>query len=142
MRQESVSSPDTSMEEEEMQEAEEVHMRDLLGNEEDDVEKAASQLMPDDGQLVGGRNSAENARREVSKQGSGLAKLWEDRSLFTQELSQEQTNMQESQTSNKGQGDRCEFDHKLMLNHQTASHLTQNIKFGSELEVKSIVLSI
>ena len=134
MRQESVSSSDTSMEEEETQEAEEVHMRDLLGNEEDDVEEAASQLMPDDvvGQLVGGSNSAEIARREVSKQGSGLAKLWEDRSLFTQELSQEQNNKQESQTSNKSQGGRCESDQQLHQRHQpqgkvSAGALTEQV---------------
>merc|ERR1712192_17251 len=67
MRQESVYSPDTSMEEEEMQEAEEVHMRDLLGNGEEDVEEAASQLMPDDlvDQLVcRSHSAAEEVRSE------------------------------------------------------------------------------
>ena len=113
MRQESVSSPDTSMEEEETQEAEEVHMRDLLGNEEEDVEEAASQLMPDDvvGQLVGGSNSAEEVRCEVTRPGSGLAKLWEDGSLFTQELSQEQTERRQRQPQTKGP---CESDQQVV----------------------------
>ena len=106
MRQESVSSSDTSMEEEETQEAEEVHMRDLLGNDEEDVEEAASQLMPEDlvDQLVcRSHSAAEEVRSEVTRPGSGLAKLWEDGSLFTQELSQVPTEKQENQPPNKGQ---------------------------------------
>ena len=54
-------------------------MKDLLGNEEDDVEEAASQLMPVDvvEELVGESDTAAEVRREVSRPGSGLAKLWE-----------------------------------------------------------------
>ena len=110
MRLDSVSSSesesDTSMEEEDDQEEreEEVHMKDLLGNEEDDVEEAASQLMPVDvvEELVGESDTAAEVRREVSRPGSGLAKLWEDGSLFTQELSQEQTEKQQRQPQTKG----------------------------------------
>ena len=110
MRLDSVSSSesesDTSMEEEDDQEEreEEVHMKDLLGNEEDDVEEAASQLMPADvvEELVGESDTAAEVRREVSRPGSGLAKLWEDESLFTQELSQEQTEKQQRQPQTKG----------------------------------------
>ena len=103
MRLDSVSSSesesDTSMEEEDDQEEieEEVHMKDLLGNEEDDVEEAASQLMPVDvvEELVGESDTAAEVRREVSRPGSGLAKLWDDGSLFTQELSQKHIEKQE-----------------------------------------------
>ena len=94
----SESESDTSMDED-PEEREEVHMKDLLGNEEDDVEEAASQLMPADvvEELVGESNTAAEARV-----GSGLANLWQDASLFTQELSQEQTEKQQRQPETKG----------------------------------------
>jgi len=145
MRQESVISSDTSMEEEETQEAEEVHMRDMLGNEEEDVEEAASQLMPDDlvDQLVGEINTAEET--EVLKQGSGLAKLWEDQSLFTQELSQDQTNKkQESQYQTKGQSGRCDSDQQLLHQLQgkaSAGELSeQMLTLQEEMNVKEVTL--
>merc|ERR1712181_190348 len=71
--------------------------------------------MPDDlvDQLVGEINTAEET--EVLKQGSGLAKLWEDQSLFTQELSQDQTNKKpESRSQTKGQSGRCDSDQQLL----------------------------
>merc|ERR1719430_482746 len=89
MRLDSVSSSESMEDDQEEREEEEVHMKDLLGNEVDDVEEAASQMMPSDvvEELVGESDTA----AEVSRPGSGLAKLWEDGSMFTQELSQEQT---------------------------------------------------
>merc|ERR1719234_2615856 len=143
MRQ-SVSSPDTSMEEEEMQEAEEVHMRDLLGNEEEDLEEAASQLMPDDlvDQLVGEINTAE--QREGLKQGSGLAKLWEDQSLFTQELSQAQTEKQENPSQTKGyQGGRCDSDQQLLHQLQgkaSAGTVPKQVVTLEEINVEEVTL--
>ena len=98
----SKSESDTSMEEETDQEErgeEEVHMKDLLGNEEEeDVEAAASQLMPADvveELALGERDADAKVQREFSRPGSGLAKLWEDSSLFTQELSQNQSEKQQ-----------------------------------------------
>jgi len=126
MRLDSASSSDTSMEEEEYdeEEAEEVQMKDLLGNEEDDLEEAASQLMPADvvDQLVGceSNTAAEKVRRETSRRGSGLAKLWQDKSLFTQELSQVQTEKQQSQPQTKGQGSSCQSDQQLGQPHGKA----------------------
>merc|ERR1719391_1913225 len=125
IRADSASSSDTSMEEEYNVE-EEVQMKDLLGNEEDDLEEAASQLMPADvvEKLVGGESitaAAEEVRREASMRGSGLAKLWEDRSLFTQELSQVQTEKQKSQTQTKGQGVPCDSDNQLCQPHGKAN---------------------
>merc|ERR1711936_768545 len=66
----------------------EVHLKDLLDNNEDDVETRASQLMPKDvvDELLVGR--------DASRSGRGLAKLWEDGSLFTQELSQAEKDQQ------------------------------------------------
>ena len=81
------SSADTSMEDE-TEDVEEVHLKDLLDNNEDDVETRASQLMPKDvvDELLVGR--------DASRSGRGLAKLWEDGSLFTQELSQTERDQQ------------------------------------------------
>ena len=81
------SSADTSMEDE-TEDVEEGHLKDLLDNNEDDVEKGASQLMPKDvvDELLVGR--------DASRSGRGLAKLWEDGSLFTQELSQAEKDQQ------------------------------------------------
>jgi len=125
MRLDSASSSDTSMEEEDdVEEAEEVQMKDLLGNEEDDLEEAASQLMPADvvDQLVGceSNTAAEEVRREASRRGSGLAKLWQDQSLFTQELSQVQTEKQQSQPQTNSQGSSCESDQQLGQPHGKA----------------------
>ena len=120
MRLDSVSSSeaqsDTSMEvedDEEEREEEEEEMKDLLGNEEDDVEEAASQLMPADvvEELVAESETVAEVRREVSRPVSGLAKLWEDGSLFTQELSQEQTEKQQRRPQNKGP---CESDQQVV----------------------------
>ena len=87
---------DTTMDED-PQEREEVHMKDLLGNEEEDVEEAASHLMPADvvEELVGESDTAAEVQREVSRPGSGFANLWQDGSLFTQELSQKHIEKQE-----------------------------------------------
>ena len=81
------SSADTSMEDE-TEDVEEVHLKDLLDNNEDYVEKGASQLMSKDvvDELLVGR--------DASRSGRGLAKLWEDGSLFTQELSQTEKDQQ------------------------------------------------
>ena len=81
------SSADTSMEDE-TEDVEEVHLKDLLDNNEDDVETRASQLMPKDvvDELLVGR--------DASRSGRGLTKLWEDGSLFTQELSQTEKDQQ------------------------------------------------
>merc|ERR1719432_129784 len=95
----SESESDTSMVEEDDQEEreEEVHMKDLLGNEEEDVEEAASHLMPADvvEELVGESDTAAEVQREVSRPGSGFANLWQDGSLFTQELCQKHIEKQE-----------------------------------------------
>ena len=81
------SSADTSMEDE-TEDVEEVHLKDLLDNYEDYVEKGASQLMSKDvvDELLVGR--------DASRSGRGLTKLWEDGSLFTQELSQTEKDQQ------------------------------------------------
>ena len=81
------SSADTSMEDE-TEDVEEVHLKDLLDNNEDYVEKGASQLMSKDvvDELLVGR--------DASRSGRGLTKLWEDGSLFTQELSQTEKDQQ------------------------------------------------
>merc|ERR1712114_111100 len=66
---------------------------------------AASQLMPAgvvEELAFGERDTVAKVQREVSSPGSGLAKLWEDRSLFTQELSQNQSEKQQLQTQTKG----------------------------------------
>ena len=81
------SSADTSMEDE-TEDVEEGHLKDLLDNNEDDVEKGASQLMPKD--VV----DEMSVGRDASRSGRGLAKLWEDGSLFTQELSQAEKDQQ------------------------------------------------
>ena len=109
MRLDSVSSSESMEDDQEEREEEEVHMKDLLGNEVDDVEEAASQMMPSDvvEELVGESDTA----AEVSRPGSGLAKLWEDGSLFTQELSQEQTERQQRQLQTKGP---CESDQQVV----------------------------
>ena len=113
----SKSESDTSMEEETDQEErgeEEVQMKDLLGNEEEDVEAAASQLMPAglvEVLALGERDAVAKVQREVSRSGNGLAKLWEDRSLFTQELSQNQSEKQQQQPQTKGS---CESEQQVV----------------------------
>ena len=145
IRADSASSSDTSMEEEDNVE-EEVQMKDLLGNEEDDLEEAASQLMPADvvEKLVGGESitaAAEEVRREASMRGSGLAKLWEDRSLFTQELSQVQTEKQKSQIQTKGPGGPCDSDNQLCQPHGKANAsalLEQVVTLEEEMNVQEV----
>ena len=76
----------TSMEEDDLEESEDVQMKDLLGNKEGDVEKAVSQLMPTD-VVEETVSSSDSKIAGVLQPGERLAALWEDRSLFTQELS-------------------------------------------------------
>ena len=111
----SKSESDTSMEEETAQDErgeEEVQMKDLLGNEEEDLEAAASQLMPAGvvEELVLGERDAK-VQRGVSRSGSGLAKLREDRSLFTQELSQNHSEKQQLPSQTKSS---CESDQQVV----------------------------
>jgi len=76
----------TSMEEDDLEESEDVQMKELLGNKEGDVEEAVSQLMPTD--VVEETVSSSDSKTAGALQpGERLAALWEDRSLFTQELS-------------------------------------------------------
>ena len=76
----------SSMEEDDLEESEDVQMKELLGNKEGDVEEAVSQLMPTD--VVEETVSSSDSKTAGALQPGGrLAALWEDRSLFTQELS-------------------------------------------------------
>ena len=76
----------TSMEEDDLEESEDVQMKELLGNKEGDVEEAVSQLMPTD--VVEETVSSSDSKTAGALQpGERLAALWEDGSLFTQEFS-------------------------------------------------------
>ena len=76
----------SSMEEDDLEESEDVQMKELLENKEGDVEEAVSQLMPTD--VVEETVSSSDSKTAGALQPGGrLAALWEDRSLFTQELS-------------------------------------------------------
>ena len=76
----------SSMEEDDLEESEDVQMKELLGNKEGDVEEAVSQLMPTD--VVEETVSSSDSKMAGALQPrERLAALWEDRSLFTQEFS-------------------------------------------------------
>ena len=76
----------TSMEEDDLEESEDVQMKELLGNKEGDVEEAVSQLMPTD-VVEETVSSCDSKIAGALQPRERLAALWEDRSLFTQELS-------------------------------------------------------
>ena len=75
----------TSMEEDDLEESEDVQMKELLGNKEGDVEEAVSQLMPTDVEEM--VSSSDTKAAGPTQSGERLAALWEDSSLFTQEFS-------------------------------------------------------
>jgi len=75
----------TSMEEDDLEESEDVQMKELLGNKKGDVEEAVSQLMPTDVEEI--VSSSDSKIAGALQPGERLAALWEDRSLFTQEFS-------------------------------------------------------
>merc|ERR1719447_2161582 len=94
--------------------------------------------------LVGGESitaAAEEVRREASMRGSVLAKLWEDRSLFTQELSQVQAEKQKRPTQTMGQGGPCDSDNQLCQPHGKANAsapLEQVVTLEEEMNVQEV----
>ena len=77
--------------------------------------------------------------RDASRSGRGLAKLWEDGSLFTQELSQNQSEKQQLPTQTKSS---CESDQQVVtlqeeMNVQEEATVTPAENGTSVMELES-----
>ena len=123
--------PDTSMEEndqnisteeDDLEESEDVQMKELLGNKEGDVEEAVSQLMPTD-VVEETVSSCDSKIAGALQPRERLAALWEDRSLFTQEFS-DRTLVEKQSNPTKGK------DFSEVPGPQSEANLSTNASDG------------